>query len=68
MMTIFAEDAMFDNIGTQPVIGKDAIRATYEMDEEGDKRTAENQEAIVLGSWGYTSGTWMVEHPDGHER
>jgi ketosteroid isomerase-like protein len=65
MMDIFAEDAIFDNIGTQPVIGKDAIRAVYEMDEEGEKRTVENQEAVVLGSWGYSSGTWTVEHLDG---
>lgn len=65
MMTIFAKGAMFDNIDTQPVIGKDAIRAIYEADEEGDKRTAENQEAVVMGSWGYTSGAWTVEHPDG---
>lgn len=66
MMDIFAEDAIFDNISTQPVIGKDAIRAVYEADEEGVKRTAENQEAVVLGSWGYSSGTWTVEHPNGH--
>lgn len=65
MMDVFAEDAIFDSIGTQPVIGKDAIRAVYEMDEEGEKRTAENQEAVVLGSWGYSSGTWTVEHSDG---
>lgn len=65
MMDIFAEDAMFDDIDAQPVVGKDAIRAVYKLDEEGEERMAGNQKAVVLGSWGYSSGTWTVKHPDG---
>ncbi len=49
MMDIFTEDAIFDNIDAQPIVGKDVIRGVYGP-VEGEKRTAENQEAVVLGS------------------
>ncbi len=67
MMALYADGAMFDNIGTQPLVGKDAIQAHYEdMEEEGEVATVENREAVVMGNWGYTSGTWKVEKPSGH--
>ena len=74
LLAIYTDDAMFDNISGQPVIGKDAIEAVYNaMDEEGEIegrkkgkiQTVEHREAVVLGDWGYTSGNWMVKHPFG---
>ncbi len=63
--SLYAEDAIFDNINEQPLMGKDAIQAHYEGDVEIDALTFDDREAVVLGDWGYTSGIWTYRGKGG---
>ncbi len=63
--SLYAEDAIFDNINEQPLMGKDAIQAHYEGDVEIDALTFDDREAVVMGSWGYTSGIWTYRGQGG---
>lgn len=63
--SLYAEDAIFDNINEQPLMGRDAIQAHYEGDVEIDALTFDDREAVVLGNWGYTSGIWTYRGQGG---
>lgn len=62
--SLYTEDAIFDNINEQPLMGRDAIEAHYEGPVEVDALTFEDREAVVFGNWGYTSGIWTYRGQD----
>lgn len=62
---LYTEDAIFDNINEQPLMGKDAIQAHYKGDVEVNALTFDDREAVVLGNWGYTSGIWTYRGKSG---
>lgn len=63
--SLYTEDAIFDNINEQPLMGRAAIEAHYRGDVEINALTFDDREAVVLGDWGYTSGIWTYRGKGG---
>jgi ketosteroid isomerase-like protein len=63
--SLYAEDAIFDNVNEQPLMGKDAIQAHYGT-VKANTMSYDDREAVVMGSWGYTSGIWTSGSYQGH--
>lgn len=63
-VSLYAEDAMLDNVNSQPIIGKDPIQAHYGT-VEANTMSYDDREAVALGNWGYTSGIWTYRGQHG---
>lgn len=63
--SLYAEDAIFDNINEQPIMGRDAIQAHYDGPVEINALTFDDREAVIMGNWGYTSGIFTYRGKNG---